>query len=708
MDYPLVATRDGVFAYMQILMKSEMKYRRIPSYVKNNFFLLRSNGEEMARFHFIKDNVTDITRKQIYDAIATTGELTSQDCKEIMSLEEKSIKLLSADNLALEHGEENFLNDISWLKGLENDFFAQLLAGASRRAVLSNNLEGAAKIGAVYGGPILMPYVEWLLHRSEELGIRRLYFIARDGYLLKLMADVLINILKLDINTHYIYGSRKAWRMPSYMGEEGNLREIIGWSHFWHIHTAEELADVLEVPVEVLRPYMVPEFSGNGRRLNVAELTACVIELDKSEEFRKILQTKLAEKHTLVVDYLRQEIDVSDDRFAFVELGGGGFTQICLSNLMREFYGGCVRSFFYKMDRVREPNSKYIFYNFFPSKLKNDLVVEMVCRAPEGQTEGYERKDGRVVAIKKAGERERYLEHGYGDYVDGVRLFTENYIDAFRKFKPQPSLSGSLACMNALAENMDDEITEFFGGLPNRVTGREEKAPDFAPPLTKRQVQDIFVRYADGVVGAHYQGTDFDMSLKRSTHFVRAKAEKYQQRGWEIRHRWLRLFPHVLDSNFFEAEQGEIIPYSWQRMFSQIFISNLLVNNCFDRDRLNNFFKNIPYSLIGKRVVLYGAGKRGIRWYQELSEDKAIEVVQWLDKDYLNLKDNLPVTGNIESLGQVPFDWILLDFANPELMKLVMDDLHSRGIPEGRIYSPKRLFEWISQWLSKWINYLHV
>ncbi|MBQ7496295.1 MAG: hypothetical protein IJU00_00405 [Selenomonas sp.] len=669
MKYPLVATRDGVFAYMQMLMEKEDSYRKLSSYIRKDFVLLRTHGEELARFHFIKDGVTEVTAEQIYDALAMTGEMTKEEVHRLMALEE-----LACSELWAEKWKSDWPEGLSWLRGLEGDFSAQLLAGASRRAVAENDLAGAASFGALFGGPILMPYVQWLLNRSEAMGFKRLYFIARDGYILKGMADALIERLGLKIETHYIHGSRRAWRMPSYRGIEGELRGLVGWSHTQHIRNAEELAEVLDMPADKLRPYLVPEYFDEGHWLSYEGLNACVAALDRSKEFRQLLQRILTEKRKLVVDYLRQEIDTSDDDFAFVELGGGGFTQICLSRLIQDFYQGGVRTFFYKMDRVRRPSPECTFYNFFPSKLKNDLVVEMVCRAPEGQTEGYVREGERVVPVKKQGEREAYLAHGYGEYVQGVKAFTEAYVEAYAKLRGEPSLRASLACMNALAEQENNEVMEFFGGMPNRVTGREEGAPDFAPSLTKRQVQDMFVRYADGVTGAHYQGTDFEMSLKRSMPKVRAIAEKYMQRGGEIRNRWLKMFPMAAEAGFVNT-------------------GGLSVR---------------PYSMLGKRVVLYGAGKRGQRWYTELSADKAIEVVQWLDKGYLRLKDELPVSGDMDSLGQVSFDWLLVDFADPEVLQSVIEELQGHGVALEKIYTRQRISDWMSDWISKWMNYLHV
>lgn len=69
------------------------------------------------------------------------------------------------------------------------------------------------EIGMLTGGVILFPYIEWVISQSMRLGICRLYFIARDGYILKKIADIYIKKNCLNIQTKYIYGSRLAWRI---------------------------------------------------------------------------------------------------------------------------------------------------------------------------------------------------------------------------------------------------------------------------------------------------------------------------------------------------------------------------------------------------------------------------------------------------------------------------------------------------------------
>ena len=64
-----------------------------------------------------------------------------------------------------------------------------------------------------------VPYISWVLKHAIEHKTKCLYFISRDGYQLKRIADRIIEKKNLPIRTKYIYGSRRAWRIPSLITE---------------------------------------------------------------------------------------------------------------------------------------------------------------------------------------------------------------------------------------------------------------------------------------------------------------------------------------------------------------------------------------------------------------------------------------------------------------------------------------------------------
>lgn len=70
------------------------------------------------------------------------------------------------------------------------------------------------ELGLSFGGPLLYQYVSWVVESAAREHIDVLVFVARDGYILRRIANAIIRARSLEIETEYIYGSRIAWRDP--------------------------------------------------------------------------------------------------------------------------------------------------------------------------------------------------------------------------------------------------------------------------------------------------------------------------------------------------------------------------------------------------------------------------------------------------------------------------------------------------------------
>lgn len=649
----LVADRAGLFSYMQRELTRRNEYTGMSPFVKDNFVSLRLHAETLARHDCRFAGQMAPSRAQVYAALCLTGEISEAESLSLQLLEELAEEILGISSLAVEGYPVELppVEQFILSRGREN-MERQLLAGASVQARESGALTGPAAIGASVGGPVLMPYVQWMLERSQALGIKRLYFIARDGYILKRIADILIDRLHLPVAAHYIHGSRRAWRMPSYGGQEGELRELVGWAQGVK-RSVHSLADILQVEERWLEPYLPVAYQGEkGKDLSWFELNACVYTLDKSPDFRKALMDEQLTRRRLVQAYLQQEVDFSDEHFAFVELGGGGLTQICLARLMRDFCPHAITTFYYKLDRVRKPGPQGIFYDFFPNRMEHHLIMEMICRAPEGQTECYRQEDTKIVPVKKPGERERYLQHGYDKYVAGIEAFAEAYAYSIEKFRPSINIAAIADYLDFIFSDAGKEVLEFFAGTPNSVSGREKIVADFAPPLDKQAARNIFLLHTDVEMERYYHGTDLELSIQRSTVDVQRRIKRYREHGLAICDRWQR---------FFSKEQAE----RWTDGRLQV----------------------LPMLLYGKRVVLYGGGIRGRRICEYLQKGHIAEIVQWLDKDWQKLKvdEGIPVSGDISKLGDVPFDVVLIAVGNKKICQDIKSDMLTQNIPDMKI-----------------------
>ncbi len=98
------------------------------------------------------------------------------------------------------------------------DFDAQVFLGLVRQGY-SKQYNYSYKLGMIYGGAVLFPYVSWILQRCCKEGLKKLLFMSRDGYILKKIADIIVQAENMDIKTDYVFVSKKVLRDNGEIGE---------------------------------------------------------------------------------------------------------------------------------------------------------------------------------------------------------------------------------------------------------------------------------------------------------------------------------------------------------------------------------------------------------------------------------------------------------------------------------------------------------
>lgn len=518
------------------------------------------------------------------------------------------------------------------LKTGGNNVWLSRMIGCSRQARLEMGEKAADKdavmAGTSAGGILLFSYVNWILNSCCTKNINRLYFIARDGYVLKQIADDVIRRKGMDLKTYYIYGSRRAWRMPSFSERNHDIRKLIDWSHGNRIKCIRDIAEIFQIQTEELREFLTVSIPDDMQEISRHTMETIWKDLQSNDAFITYLIRYHASKRDMVKQYLRQEIDFSDNRFAFVDVSGSGYTQSCLADIIRDFYENPIQTFFFKIDKVNVADYG-TNYCFFPIKMNNGVILEMFCRAPEEQTIGYRMRNGKVVPVFMENEKEKLaiIEHGFQDYMAGVRAFVNQVCDN-RGYELTEDMEQIHKILTYIAETRDEVFLRFLGDMPNSVTGREKRVITFAPVLTKEQMKEIFW---EGRKEA-YPNTCLEYSLLRCSREELECIEYYRNRP---------------------------APVSMTRDF--------------------------PFELCCGRIILYGAGKMGQELYQRMQNMKNIIVVQWMDQNAGNDRMDVPVIGT-DKLMEESFEKLIIAVWNRTTAKEIQKGLLERGVPAERIY----------------------
>ncbi len=524
----------------------------------------------------------------------------------------------------------------------------QLCTGISKKLLQqSDKISVAKSTGRSIGGTLLTVYVHWVLQISVNKGIKRLYFIARDGYILKQMADVMIQAWKLPIETYYIYGSRKAWRMPSFDGTEEALRLIVLYSN---ANNLRALSSALGIEADVLQSYFAgvnidEKFSNAGRN-------AVARRLCRDESFRHLLREKHQVQRESMKAYLQQEIDTSDEFFAFVEINGTGFTQQCLSTCMQLFYNHPIRTFYFNIYRMWPENPMCQYMVFLPGPIKNSLILEPLTRALHGTTEKYECRDGKWVPVLPEDGGHLLSDYKYDEYIEGCLNFCQVYSE-YAQIQDRINLLSIVSYIENISEYMQEDVFKYIADMPYNHFGRKNTISAYAPLLSKDDVRNIFLLHRSDVWEEYYHGADLEMSISRCSKAIQKKVFFYRKKANKVIERFSTLWGHNL------------VP---------------------ERKKVG-LLQDFPVSILGKRFVVYGAGIYGTRLHAYIKEQSGIEIVGWVDKNYKEKQSQgLPVTGDASSLMNLKFDILFLAIVKREWAYQAKHELLSMGIEEKKIY----------------------
>ena len=271
-----------------------------------------------------------------------------------------------------------------------------------------------------------VPYINWVIRHALKRGIECLYFVSRDGYHLKRIADAIIDEKKYPIKTKYIYGSRKSWRIPAliddideeFWSEYGNFSGIDSFSRLIKASslTEEQFAE------------MFPELMYLKKEGRIGPDTAKMLReaFRASEKYRSYLLEIAKEKRVIIEKYLKQEINF-DEKYAFVEFWGRGYTQTSLAKILWHIRGKKEDNIFYYARTIYPTHDHIVRYNFTTNNFSLIFVETLFANLHYKSIEEFtENENGVVEPIIVENENDMELQEAMEKYLPE---FARDYVN---------------------------------------------------------------------------------------------------------------------------------------------------------------------------------------------------------------------------------------------------------------------------------------
>jgi len=412
---------------------------------------------------------------------------------------------LSKEFLRKAHGHGCISTSI--LQGrVANKFYNNHYGGINEHSYFKGS---AYSFGYTALGPMVFGFIHWLYQRAIGLGLENLYFLARDGWILKQVYDDLYQNVAGAPKSYYLYSSRRAVTVPMIKNEMDAFE--VGTQTF----NARTLSSFLEMRFGLSENDIDKKLlSKQGYKLK--DIVSPHYEQPKLRSLIKslmpmILKTAERERHSYV-DYLESIDFVKNSKAkncAVVDIGYSGSMQLGLKRILDlDTLGG-----FYFLTHNKA--AKYFTRDVFEGYLANlddgstschhplndqVFIFETVLSSPEGSLLNFtglgseremnllyaEEEEKRRVLLEDfhrgAREFSSDLHKRFGSYVYDISFSPILSSAILLKFAEQPAAEDAQMFVNVEVENL------FGGGSVSLI------ASPFSAQLSSAQMEQLLKR----------------------------------------------------------------------------------------------------------------------------------------------------------------------------------------------------------------------
>lgn len=294
--------------------------------------------------------------------------------------------------------------------------------------------------------PALLEYVNWVVQRAKQTGIRRLYFLARDAYPMYETAKRIAD--PQAIECRYLKVSRYALRIPEYhllgekcldriffLGIDVSLRKILRRAQL----DDNEIRRICE---EINYTKDIDEVLNRREILKLKEVIRT-----KSGLIYEYVNKRSKAAYTDCIGYLKSEGMLDGVPWAVVDSGWVGTIQKSIQNILAtEAKGIQVRGYYFGLYELPEDKTGCVYESYFfgpKGKLRKKMnfsncLYEIIYTQASPMVKGYEKKGNAYTPVysdipcPNSGEIEKNTEL--------LIEFTEEYLACeegeLSRFKP--------------------------------------------------------------------------------------------------------------------------------------------------------------------------------------------------------------------------------------------------------------------------------
>lgn len=243
--------------------------------------------------------------------------------------------------------------------------------------------------------PVLVFYVSHILNHAQKNNVKRLYFLARDGFPMYEVAKILCKNYEIDIDLRYLCCSRLSLKPPFLAIDfEKSLREIcVKSTSTTYFSILEACGLSSKLSKIILNKLNIPDGNSLISKIQIDEFYN---NISNNTELSTLFVDNSQQKLQNIEGYFEKEGLYEDLKFALVDSGWSGTMQSAISDILTQKKKNIDISGYYfglYKDLDESKFNSYLFSpknNFSRAYTFNNNLFESICSANHGMTTSYD------------------------------------------------------------------------------------------------------------------------------------------------------------------------------------------------------------------------------------------------------------------------------------------------------------------------------
>jgi len=373
-------------------------------------------------------------------------------------------------------------------KDVERNIANSLFKGAIKNHLIAKTDHTPFDIGYEVLGPLVYYFTDWFATHARQQSIENIYFIAREGWYLQQVFDLIKEKRELPINSHYLLASRRSLLFP-YI--DSNLEE--GFTKFLISETTQKLSDYL-ASIEISasdEELSLAGFSGTGEVINAKNNPHDYARLIKLLNLcKERILANADEEKKLYVKYMHSIGMMQNKPVAVVDSGWFGNGQKMLFRFLQDNgFKSSLHGFYLALHRMAKEKltgdsiGHGFLFQFDTTEQNTELfielakVAEVLLSAPSESFKRFKEVDGALEPVYISENGANNLAPAIAQMQQGSLKFVQEQLafDPEGQYMPDKALVKN-AFLNFIEQPRQYEA-EIFGALPyeaNMLQGEEK------------------------------------------------------------------------------------------------------------------------------------------------------------------------------------------------------------------------------------------